>query len=687
MATVRTRWSSRLKLLLDRFGGVPAVPVPLPPPEPLPDAPLIRPFPWEAHYPDGLAWQLDLAPRPLYSLLDEAGATYADRPCLDFLGRKSSYREIAQLVDRAAKGFQALGVGKGVRVGLFLPNCPYYVICFFAVLKAGGTVVNYNPLYADREIARQIEDSRTSIMVTLNIKGLYPKVAPRLADTCLKTIVVGSMGGLLPWRERTLFALLRRKEIAEVPYDERHVKFKKLIDNDGKPRPVAIDPLSDTAVLQYTGGTTGLPKGAMLSHAALHTNTRQVSLWAVGARPGQEKVVGALPLFHVFGMTGVMNVGIACGFEIILMPRFRLDQLLKVIAQERATVMLGVPTMYSSINTSKLLEQYDLSSLRFCISGGAPLPHAVQETFEQLTGCMLVEGYGLTEAGPVCTLNPFGGARRPGSVGLPLPGTLVEIVSLDEPERRLPLGQRGEICITGPQLMAGYAERAEETAETLRGGRLHTGDVGYIDRDGYVYVVDRIKDLILNGGFNVYPRMVEEAILLHPAVAEASVCGIPDRHRGEVVKAYVRLVRGGVPRGRGAARVPQGQARPLRAAQAHRAARRAAAELARQALASARWSPRSCAASTRSRPPRRSSAQPIDGLRRWPAGGRPAGQWPRRSMVSRRAPAAKAPPWPQPRGFPELSRWPACGIKSRGGMPGASRRGRSPTGHDMTRSR
>ena len=540
MATMRARWSSPFRLFWQRFAGVPEIPAP----EPLPDAPLMRPFPWEAHYPEGLAWPLDVAPRPLYSLLDDASAAYAERPCLDFLGRKSTYKEIAQLVDRAAKGFQELGVGKGSRVGLFLPNCPYYVICFFAVLKAGGTVVNYNPLYADREIARQIEDSRTAIMVTLNIKGLYPKVAPRLADTCLKTIVVGSMGGLLPWRERTLFALLRRKEIAEVPYDERHVKFKKLIDNDGRPRPVAIEPESDIAVQQYTGGTTGLPKGAMLSHAALYTNTRQVSVWAVGARPGQEKVVGALPLFHVFGMTAVMNVSIASGYEIILLPRFRLDQLLKVIAQERATVMLGVPTMFSAINGSQLLDQYDLSSLRFCISGGAPLPLAAQEEFERLTGCMLVEGYGLTEAGPVCTLNPFGGTRRPGSVGLPLPGTLVEIVSLDEPLRRLPLGQRGEICVSGPQVMAGYAERAEETAETLKGGRLHTGDVGYIDRDGYVYLVDRIKDLILNGGFNVYPRMVEEAILLHPAVAAATVCGVPDRHRGEIVKAYVRLCDG-----------------------------------------------------------------------------------------------------------------------------------------------
>ena len=508
-----------------------------------PDVPLVRPFPWEAHYPAGLAWDFAAEPRSLFTLLDDAVATFANRPCLDFLGRKSSYREIGQLVDRATKGFQALGVGPGVRVGLFLPNCPYYVICFFAVLKAGGTVVNFNPLYAEREIARQIDDSNTSIMVTLNIKATYPKVARRLADTRLKTIVVGSMGGLLPWRERTLFAVLRRREIADVPTDARHVRFKMLIANDGAYAPVTIDPSKDVAVLQYTGGTTGSPKGAMLTHGALDANTRQVAMWAIGSRPGQEKVVGALPLFHVFGMTGVMNAALAGGFEIILLPRFRLDQLLKVIAKERATVLLGVPTMYSAINGSQLLEQYDLSSLRYCISGGAPLPRAVQDTFERLTGCPLVEGYGLTEAGPVCTINPFGAARA-GSIGLPLPGTMVEITAIDDPDRRLPIGQRGEICISGPQVMAGYERRPEDTAEALRGGRLHTGDVGYLDADGYVYVVDRIKDLILNGGFNVYPRMVEEAILLHPAVAEATVCGVPDTHRGETVKAYVRLCEG-----------------------------------------------------------------------------------------------------------------------------------------------
>ncbi|MEM8948831.1 MAG: long-chain fatty acid--CoA ligase [Pseudomonadota bacterium] len=511
--------------------------------QPAPDVVLERPYPWEAHYPEGLTWDHKLADKPLFTLLDDAVARYGDRPCLDFLGRKSSYKEIGQLVDRAAKGFQALGVKKGMRVGLFLPNCPYYVIAFFAVLKAGGTVVNFNPLYAEREIARQIEDSNTTIMVTLNIRGMYPKVAARLEDTCLETIVVGSMGGLLPWRERTLFALLRRKEIADVAHDEHHITFKKLTANDGKFEAVTIIPETDIAVQQYTGGTTGLPKGAELSHASLYANTEQVRLWATEASAGEEKVVGVLPLFHVFGMTAVMNSSLASGFEIILLPRFRLDQLLKLIDQQKPTVMLGVPTMYSAINSSKLLSDYDLSSLKFCISGGAPLPAQVQERFEKLTGCTLVEGYGLTEAGPVCTINPFH-SPRPGSVGLPLPGTLIEITSLEDPDRRLSIGQRGEICITGPQVMQGYAQRNAETAEALHGGRLHTGDVGFIDTDGYVYLIDRIKDLILSGGFNVYPRMVEEAVELHPAVDEVTVCGIPDVHRGEIVKAYVKLKEG-----------------------------------------------------------------------------------------------------------------------------------------------
>jgi long-chain acyl-CoA synthetase len=319
------------------------------------------------------------------------------------------------------------------------------------------------------------------------------------------------------------------------------MRFEKLIDNDGACAPAEIDPARDVAVLQYTGGTTGVPKGAMLTHGNLYANTVQVRLWASAAKPGEEKVLGVLPLFHVFGMTGVMNLGLYLAAEIVLLPRFKLAEALKTIAKERPTVVLGVPTMYSAINGNKEPERYDLSSLKYCISGGAPLPLEIKTTFEGLTGCTLVEGYGLTEAGPVCTINPLEGLNKPGSIGLPVPGTIVEIVSLEDPQVRLPIGERGEICISGMQVMAGYWRQEEETAGVFANGFLHTGDVGYMDEDGYVYIIDRIKDLILSGGFNVYPRMVEEAIYLHPAVEEVAVCGVPHAHRGEIVKAFVKL--------------------------------------------------------------------------------------------------------------------------------------------------
>ncbi len=500
-----------------------------------------RPYPWEAAYPEGLDWHLEITPKPLSVILDEAVHAYPHRPCLKFLGKRYTYQQVGDLVARAAKGLQDLDVAKGVKVGLFLPNSPYFVICYHAILKAGGTVVNFNPLYAEPEIAHQIQDSDLRVMVTMNLQSLHPKIVRRLEDTGLLKIVVCRMSRALPFPEKALFALLKRKETAAIPPDGRHVTFERLVANDGDFKPAEIDPNQDVAVLQYTGGTTGVPKGAMLTHGNLYANTIQTRAWSMGVKLGEEKVLAVLPLFHVFGMTGLMNLGLHIGAEIILLPRFKVGEVLKVIAKERPSILMGVPTLYSAINENKEAKNYDLSSLKFCMSGGASLPLKVKEKFEALTGCTLVEGYGLTEAGPVCTINPLSGLNKPGSAGLPLPGTTIEIVSLKNPRKAVPLGETGEICVRGPQVMAGYWNHDEETKAVLQGGRLRTGDIGYMDEDGYVFLIDRIKDLIITSGFNVYPHVIEETICSHPSVEEAAVAGIPHPHRGETVKAYIKL--------------------------------------------------------------------------------------------------------------------------------------------------
>ena len=509
---------------------------------PAPEEP--KRYPWEASYPPEIDWRAEIPVKPVTDILDSAVADFPDKPCLEFLGKRYDYKTVAKLVSRAAKGLQDMGIGPGDSVGLLLPNCPYYVLFYYAILRIGATVVNYNPLYAKREIARQIIDSNTRVMVTLNLKTLYPKIADRLQDGPLEHVIVCRMGEILPFPSSLLFAFARRKEIASIPSDDRHVPYERLIDNDGSVKPAEIDPVSDVAVLQYTGGTTGTPKGAMLTHANLYANAVQTSLWAVGATRGQERFLGVLPLFHVFGMTGVMNTCLYYGSELILLPRFHTAEILEVIDGQKPTVFCGVPTMFSAINAHADIDKYDLSSLNLCISGGAPLPLQIKQKFEALTRCTLVEGYGLTESSPVCTVNPFGAANRAGSVGLPLPGTVIEIADRKDPDKILAPGEHGEICVSGPQVMAGYFNKPAENADVLRGGRLHTGDVGYLDAQGYLFVIDRIKDLILSGGFNVYPRMVEEAILLHPAVEEAVVCGAPHSHRGEIVKAYVKVKRG-----------------------------------------------------------------------------------------------------------------------------------------------
>lgn len=475
------------------------------------------------------------------ALLDRQAEDFGERNCINFLGRITSYREVADLSDRMAKGLQDLGVEKGDRVGLFLPNSPYAVIAYFGVLKAGAIVVNFNPLYADEEVRKQIDDSGVKIMVTLDLKMMLPKLQRMLGRPPLEKIVVCSMSDALPFPKSQLFRVFKRSEIARVPDAEEVVSYDSLVDNDGDYLRHLLDARTDIAVLQYTGGTTGVPKGAMLTHANIAVNARQVAMWDGDPAAQQERVLGVLPLFHVFAMTVVMNAAIVVAAEMILLPRFDVVTTLKTIQKNKPTQFPGVPTLFNAIDQESTADKYDLSSINICISGGAPLPLKIKQAFEKRTGCKLVEGYGLSESSPVAACNPVEGVNKEGSIGVPLPQTSLEIRALDDPDKLMPPGESGEVCIVGPQVMAGYWERPDETARTIRNGRLHTGDIGYMDEDGFTFIIDRLKDMIICSGYNVYPRTIEEAIYRHPAVAEVTVVGIQDDYRGEAPKAFIRL--------------------------------------------------------------------------------------------------------------------------------------------------
>ncbi len=436
---------------------------------------------------------------------------------------------------------QDLGVGKGVRVGLCLPNTPYSVIMFFATLRAGGIVVNYNPLYVERELRHQIVDSGTTIMVVPDLRMICGKVEAAARETGLRRIIVCPMGAVMPAVKRVLFTVLKRREIAPVAQGGLHMSYAALTARADPPGPVAIAPSEDVAVLQYTGGTTGTPKGAMLTHANLTANVRQMIECMTSLRRGEERVLGVLPMFHVFAMTCVLNLAIEIGAEMLLLPRFELKQLLRTIAREKPTLFPAVPTIYTAINAASAKAKLDLRSIRLCVCGGAPLPVDVRAKFQELTGCKLVEGYGLSEASPIVSCNPPDGLIKDGSIGIPMAGTTVELRDPTDPARLVNPGDAGEVCVRGPQVMRGYWNNPGETASVFIDGALRTGDIGRIDEDGYIFMLDRIKDVILCGGYNVYPRVVEEALYQHPAVAEAVVVGIPDAYRGQAPKAFVTL--------------------------------------------------------------------------------------------------------------------------------------------------
>lgn len=504
-------------------------------------------YPWLAHYPAGVNWHQQIAPAPLQQLLERAAERHPSRICTNFLGRTITYGEMSRLVDRAAAGLAALGVTKGTKVGLFLPNSPTFIVFYYATLKAGGTVVNYNPLYTVEELTFQVKDSETDLMVTLDLKVLFDKVEALIATGALKRAVVAPFPALLPTAKSILFRLFKGKELANVKASKvaaSVISEESVLANDGRFQAPTIAPTEDVAVLQYTGGTTGTPKGAMLTHSAVYTNVLQTAAWAPELQEGAERVMGTLPFFHVFAMTVVMNFAIAKAAEILIMPRFVLDDAMKLIDKGKPTVMPGVPTMFNAIMNHPKLKSFDLSSLKFCLSGGAALPLEVKQRFEQLTGCNLCEGYGLSEASPVVTANPLGGPVKEGSIGQPIPQTIVSLRALDDPTKEVARGEKGELCVKGPQVMKGYWKKPQETDNQFVGDYLRTGDVAIMDEQGFFFIVDRIKDLIICSGYNVYPRRIEEALYEHPAVEEVTVIGIPDEYRGEAPKAFVKLKAG-----------------------------------------------------------------------------------------------------------------------------------------------
>lgn len=514
------------------------------------DAPLAaasQARPWLDKYPNGVVWNATYAPAPVFSLLDRAAKEHGHATCTNFRGRKETYAEIARLVDTATLGLQRLGVTKGTNVGLFLPNTPTFIVYYFAILKAGGTVVNFNPLYTEEELAFQIRDSETEIMITLDLKILFDKIETLLISRVLRQAVVASFPALLPATQAALYRLLKSRDLARPLVSaaaEQIVLERDVLDNDGAFRPVPIDPSADIAVLQYTGGTTGTPKGAMLTHANVHANVMQLIDWVPGLGDAHERVLGILPFFHVFAMTVVMNFGIAKAAELLIMPRFSLDEVLALMSRSRPSVMPGVPTLFNAILHHPKAEGMDFTSLKFCLSGGAPLPIEVKRGFEALTGCAVIEGYGLSEASPVVTSNPLAGPVKEGSIGMPLPGTDISLRDLADPTREVAAGERGELCVKGPQVMRGYWKKPEETEGQFVGDYLRTGDVAVMDEDGCFFIVDRIKDLIICSGYNVYPRRVEDAIYTHPAVEEVTVIGIKDTYRGEAPKAFIKLKEG-----------------------------------------------------------------------------------------------------------------------------------------------
>jgi len=500
--------------------------------------------PWHAAYEPGVPPTLNYPAITVADLLRQAAQKFPDRPALVYFGRRLTFGEVDRLASRVANGLIRLGVQPGDRVALFLPNTPQTVIAYYGALKAGAVVVQTNPLYSEEELAFQMNDSQARVVIALDL--LCEKVKAVQSRTALTTGVFVRVHDFFPPLLKMLYPLKARFEKKWVNWKSGPgwLDFMEWLRGEADRDPAVPVQPSETALLQYTGGTTGRAKGAMLTHANLVANACQCKALLTDFQEGGEIILGALPFFHVYGMTVCLNLSMLGGATLVLFPRFEVKGVLRAIQKYRPTIFPGVPAMYSAINNFPGVEKYDLKSIRACISGAGALLQVVQETFERLTGGKLVEGYGLTEASPVTHCNPLRGLRKTGSIGLPVSDTDAKIVDVETGTRELGIGEAGELCVKGPQVMKGYWNRPEENAQAIRDGWLYTGDIAKRDEQGFFFMVDRKKEMIKSRGENVYPRDIEEVLARHDQVKEVAVVGLPDPRYGEKIRGYVVLKEG-----------------------------------------------------------------------------------------------------------------------------------------------
>ncbi|NJP36701.1 AMP-binding protein [Alkalicoccus luteus] len=501
--------------------------------------------PWLESYPQEIPHSIQYEEKTLQSYLKRAADEFPDKVAFHFMGKEMANKAVYEEALKLANELRTLGVEQGDRVAIMLANTPQAVISYYGALLAGAVVVQTNPLYVEREIEHQMIDSGAKVMICLDL--VYPRVAKVKDRTPLTHIIVTGIKDYLPFPKNMVYPFIQKKNTGikvDLTYSDTLLSFTSLIDK-GKAEEIelSIDPKQDLALLQYTGGTTGPAKGVMLTHYNLTVNTQQCEEWMYKMNPGEEVVMAALPFFHVYGMTTVMNLAVRMAFKMIIMPKFDPKAILKSIEKHKATLYPGAPTMYIGLLNHPDMKKHDLSSIKACISGSAPLPVEVQTKFEELSGGSLVEGYGLTETSPVAIANFIWGRRKQGSIGVPWPDTDVKVLSAETGEDARP-NEVGELMIKGPQVMKGYWNQPEATQASFREDWFLTGDMGYMDEEGFFYIVDRKKDMIIAGGFNIYPREVEEVLYEHEAIQEACVIGVPDPYRGETVKAFIVLKEG-----------------------------------------------------------------------------------------------------------------------------------------------